>query len=107
MGRMSDAILLRVHPMFFKQGRNANENLGQLHNNEPVRAAEEEEFPILQEEQGAAPNLLQNPLGEGLHALRKNYDAPVNPDVFMNRRAFEAAEAARVRASGCRLKLSP
>jgi hypothetical protein len=46
---------------FQAQGREVNENRGPLQNNEHARAAEEEEFPILQEEQGAAPNLLRNP----------------------------------------------
>jgi hypothetical protein len=46
-------------------------------------------------------------LGEGLHALRENYDAPVNPEVFINRRAFEAAEAARARVSGLPAQTEP
>jgi hypothetical protein len=39
--------------------------------------------------------------------LRKNYDAPVNAEVFINRRAFEAAEAACARVSGLPAQTEP
>jgi hypothetical protein len=62
----------------------------------PARAEEEEESPILQEN---AQNTLSNPLRERLNAPHGDQKVPGNPEVFINQRAFEAAQEFRPRAA--------
>jgi hypothetical protein len=73
-----------------------NDNPPTLRLERPARAEEEEEFPILQEN---AQNTLPNPLRERLDAPHGDQEVPGNPEVFINQRAFEAAQEFRPRAA--------
>jgi hypothetical protein len=58
-----------------------NENPATLRLEGPMRAEEEEEFPILQEN---ARSTLSNPLRERLDAPHGDQEVPENPEVFIN-----------------------
>jgi hypothetical protein len=73
-----------------------NENPPTLQLEGPARAEEEEEFPIFQEN---AQNTLPNPLRERLDAPHGDQEVPEISEVFINQRAFEAAQEFRPRAA--------
>jgi hypothetical protein len=91
-------LLLRVLDMLFKLEvqRDVNENPATLRLEGFARAEKEEEFPVLQEN---AQNALPNPLRERLDAPQGDQEVPQNPEVFINQRAFEAAQEFRLRAA--------
>jgi hypothetical protein len=73
-----------------------NENPATLRLEVSARAEEKEEFPVLQEN---AQNALPNPLRERLDAPHGDQEVPKTPEVFINQRAFEAAQEFRPRAA--------
>jgi hypothetical protein len=66
-----------------------NKNPATLQLEGSARAEEEEKFPVFQEN---AHNALPNPLRERLNAPHGDQAVPKNPEVFINQRAFEAAQ---------------
>jgi hypothetical protein len=73
-----------------------NENPATLRLEGSARAEEEEKIPVIQEN---AQNALPNPLRERLDAPYGDQEDPKNPEVFINQRAFEAAQEFRPRAA--------
>jgi hypothetical protein len=76
--------------------REVNENPGTLRLEGSARAEKEEEFPVLEKN---AQNALPNPLRERLDAPHGDQEVPRNPEVFINQRAFEAAQGFHPRAA--------